>query len=128
MIDWILPSAKRFGAEYISVSVTPAGRGDYLQLSIRMSEEACKDLRLIEGDRVLVGVDHVSKQVCIKRVSNATASIKVSKASGKTGASKKLRIQCKSPVPICKAIPVDKTRMHIESTHIALDVPELFKS
>ena len=127
MIDWLVPSRNRMGTEYMSISVTTAGGADYLQLSIRFTEDACKDLRIIEGDRVLVGVDKVSKQVCIKRVTDARASIKVSKASGKRGSSKTLRVQCKSPFPLHKAIPINKQRCHIESTHVAIDVPEFFK-
>ena len=127
MIDWIVSSAGRSSTGYISVGVTPGGAKDYLQLSIRFTDAACKDLRLIEGDRVVVGVDKVSKQVCIKRVTVTSGSIKMAKAGGRSAKNGTLRVQCRSPFPRGDTIQIEKARVHIESTHIAIDVPELFK-
>jgi hypothetical protein len=124
MIDWIESGKGRTKTDYVSVLVTASSskKEGYLQLGILLSDSAQKDLRIIEGDRVLVGIDRVSKQICIKRVTGILASIKVSRSSTKT-----LRIQCKSPLPKHSSIAVKKEHVHIEATHIAIDVPELFK-
>ena len=71
MINWINTSKSgRHGTEYIAVSIIKSrslkrvnGKST-TQVILRFSSDAQKDLRLISGDKLLIGFDETTKQIC----------------------------------------------------------------
>ena len=127
MIEWNKP--KRGGragsAAYIAISVTAAGESKQKrtnQLVIRFGPDAVKNLRLIAGDRVVIGLDQTSKQVCFKRTTDNSGY----KLTGKSGSS--LTVQACMDLPILHVHVVEITDVKIESTHVAIHCPEMFKA
>lgn len=126
MIEWIKPTrGNRTGrTAFMALSVTSAGankKHKTNQLVIRFGTDACKELRLIAGDRMVIGIDRISKQVCFKRTSDNTGY----KLSGKSGSS--LTVQASMNLPIFPAQSIDKDALKIEATHMAITCPSFFK-
>lgn len=127
MIEWNKP--KRGGragsAAYIAISVTGVGTtGKHRtgQLVIRFGPVAVKDLRLITGDRVVIGLDSVSKQVCFKRTTDTNGY----KLTGISGAS--LTVQATMDLPVLSVQTIEYKNVKIEGTHVAIYCPGVFKS
>lgn len=126
MIEWIKPkSGGRAGSSaYIAISVTSAGASSKHragQLVMRFGREASKNLRLIAGDRVVIGLDPATKQVCFKRTTDSHGY----KLTGKSGSS--LTVQATMDLPILSVQVIEMADVKIESTHVAIKCPELFK-
>jgi len=126
MIEWIKP--KRGGragsAAYIAISVTSAGKSAKKrtnQLVIRFGPDASKALRLIAGDRVVIGLDQVSKQVCFKRTTDNSGY----KLTGKSGSS--LTVQACMELPMLAVQSIDVSDVQVEGTHVAMRCPDIFK-
>lgn len=132
MIEWL--GSNKIGGKgargyYLTVAVSKSGRDakgvrSQNALCIRFSEQAAKDLRIIAGDRVIVGIDSVSKQVCFKRTSDLRGSYKIS--SNKSASKKVLSTQCLTDLPWHESVWIDKSRLHDEGGHMSVDVPEFF--
>ena len=125
MIEWIQP--KRGGragsGAYIAISVTsagPAAKHRIGQLVLRFGPDATKDLRLIAGDRLIIGLDSATKQVCFKR----TTDIQGYKLTGKSGAS--LTVQATMFLPHMQVQIIEMADVKSESTHVAIRCPKLF--
>lgn len=126
MIEWNTP--KRGGragsAAYMAISVTgpssTTGKHHNGQLVIRFGPTAVRDLRLIVGDRVVLGLDKATKQVCFKR----TTEVSGYKISGKAGGS--LCISATMALPVIHVQTIDKSDVKAEGTHVAIFCPALF--
>lgn len=129
MIEWSKPSkAGRKFSYYISVAVSRSGRNakgteNPLQLCVRIGVQAAKDLRLIAGDRVLLGIDRHTKQVCFKRTSDVKNSYAL---SGKKNATGVLCVQCHTDLPWHESIRIDKDQVHESDGLTAINAPALF--
>ena len=131
MIEWHINKSTRGGSNkgyYMTIAVskcrtTKEGVVKH-SLCIRVSPDAAKDLRLIEGDRLMVGLDRISKQVCFKRTAIPREGIKLCKSG--TGKSTSMKIQIEIDIPWMQTVEVEKSAVHSESTHVALDCPTLF--
>ena len=126
MIDWIKPgNAGRKRVNYISIAISKAGHkapAETHALCIRFSPQAVKDLRLIDGDRLLIGVDQVSKQICVKRTTNSDGyKLSSARSMGST-----LAVSATVKMPWHEAVHIASDRVHQESAHFAFDVPEFF--
>ena len=127
MIEWNKP--KRGGragsAAYIALSVTgvsPTGKHRTGQLVIRFGPVAVKDLRLITGDRVVIGLDSTTKQVCFKRTTDTSGY----KLTGNVGSS--LTVQATMALPVLSVQAIDKDDVKVEGTHVAIHCPGVFGS
>ena len=126
MIEWMQP--KRGGragsSAYIAISVTAASNKAATkpsnQIVMRFGLDATKNLRLIAGDRVLIGLDPISKEICFKR----TTDSKGYKVSGKSGAS--LTVAATMVLPIMAVQTIEIEDVKVEGTHVAIRCPELF--
>lgn len=127
MIEWNAP--KRGGragsAAYIAVSVSKAGTKETgktrkTQLVIRFGPIASKDLRLLVGDRLVIGFDNATKEVCFKRTTDGGGY----KITGKSGAS--LTVQATCELPTMHVRMIDESDVKVESTHVAMRCPPLF--
>jgi len=126
MIEWNTPKrgGKAGSAAYIALSVTSAGKGAAQrsnQLVIRFGTVAVKDLRLIAGDRLVIGLDSVSKQVCFKRTTDNNGY----KVTGKPGAS--LTVQATMNLPILFVQTIELKDVKVEGAHVSIDCPAVFK-
>jgi len=127
MIEWNTP--KRGGragsAAYMAISVTTAGNSSKHhmgQLVIRFGPVAVKDLRLMAGDRVVLGLDSVSKQVCFKRTTDTSGYKLVGKAGGS------LTVAATMDLPILFVQTIEFKDVKVEGTHVAINCPAVFKS
>lgn len=133
MIDWI-ESKGRGGhslkTNYITISIHKNGSGvlgkDVNAFVLRFSNEAQKDLRLIYGDRLIIGFDRVSKQVCFKRTSDAKG-YKLTKNKNGSKAFGTLYVQMSIDALRVPPIAISKQDVITESTHIALNAIDFFK-
>ena len=133
MIEWI--QTKKNGVNsrgyYLTIAVSKSGRNSSGNenphaLCIRFSEEAAKDFRLIAGDRLQIGFDKQTKQVCFKRTLTQTPnSFKVSE--NKSSSKRILTVQVQTELPWHQAISISKKEVREESGHIAIDCPTIFK-
>lgn len=131
MIEWITPrkSGRATGGYYLTIAVSrsgqdKSGRTNPLQLCIRFSDQAIKDQRLMDGDRLLIGVDRTTKQVCFKRTTDIANSFKLT--SSKSTSTKVMTVQLATDLPWHKAIWINKDQVKDEGTHIAINAPDLF--
>ena len=125
MIDWIIPT--RLGkTSYMSASIAlntyQKKETQSHQLVLRFSQEAQHDLRLIAGDRLLVGFDESTKQICFKRTTQGGH-----KLSGKTkgGNVLTLAVTLKNRTVI-PPTSYEKKSVVVESTHVSINAPEFF--
>ena len=128
MIEWKAP--KRGGragsAAYIAVSVSKAGTKQETgkvrktQLVIRFGPVASKDLRLLVGDRLIIGFDNATKEVCFKRTTDGGGY----KITGKSGAS--LTVQATCELPTMHVRLIERADVKVESTHVAMRCVHLF--
>lgn len=131
MIEWTIPNkAGRKVGYYITVAVSKAGRnsqgGDNpMQLCVRISVQAAKDLRLIAGDRVLLGIDRSTKQVCFKRTTDTKSSFALS--GKKSATSGVLCVQCSTELPWHRALHIEKHQVHEDAGFVAIDAHSLFE-
>ena len=132
MIEWISTnnSGKRARGYYITLAVSKSGRSKTGKenphaLCIRFSEQAQKDLRLIAGDRLHIGIDKVTKQVVFKRTTEVRGAFRVS--GNKSSSGKILSVQCSIELPWHESVWVTKKEVHDEVGHIAIDVPSIFE-
>jgi hypothetical protein len=125
MIDWIIP-IRSGTTSYMSASIALCTyqnkQTQSYQLVLRFSEEAQHDLRLIVGDRLLVGFDELTKQICFKRTTQGGH-----KLSGKTKSGNVLTLS----VTVKNRTVIPPTRyakqsVVIESTHVSINAPEFF--
>lgn len=133
MIEWVIAGRGRGSSSaanrgyYITVACSKTGRkdggGGRTQLCIRFSPEAAKDLRLLAGDKVLIGLDHVHKQVCLKRTTATSGSYTLSAPKTAIGV---LVVQCRSEFPWHCAVVIDKNHAQEINGHLALDCPTIF--
>ena len=123
MIEWHKPTrGKSSVGQYLTIGSQKSSTHQGVQIVLRFNQEACKDLRLIEGDRIVIGFDKTSKEVCFKRVADSTGY----KLSGKT--SKSLTVTATiSGLPTFNAFPVAKENVKQESTHVAILTPNIFQ-
>ena len=125
MIDWIIPT-RSCRTSYMSASIAlntnQTKQTQYYQLVLRFSQEAQHDLRLIAGDRLLVGFDESTKQICFKRTTQGGH-----KLSGKTkgGNVLTLSVSVKNRTVI-PPTAYAKQSVVIESTHVSINAPEFF--
>ena len=128
MIEWNAPKqgGRAGSAAYIAISVSKGGVKDATgkirksQLVMRFGPVAVKDLRLLSGDRVIIGFDSTTKEVCFKRTTDGTGY----KITGKSGAS--LTVQSTCEIPTMHVRMVEKSDVKIESTHVAIRCEHLF--
>ena len=126
MIEWMQPKrgGKAGSGAYMAISVTTASNKAAAQISnqlvIRFGPDAIKNLRLIAGDRVVVGLDSSSKEVCFKR----TTDHKGYKVSGKSGASLTVSATMKLAIMPVQTIAIEDVK--VEGTHVAIRCPSLF--
>ena len=130
MIDWMESSGRggrKATTKYIAIAVTSSGanakKGRPRALAIRFGIDAQKSMRLIKGDRLLVGIDKTTKQICFKRVTEGGYALS-GPENQKTGV---LRVQLSTDLLWHAAVDVDKTSVHDEGTHTAIDAPDFFK-
>jgi hypothetical protein len=125
MIDWIIP-IRSGTTSYMSASIALCTyqnkQTQSYQLVLRFSEEAQHDLRLIVGDRLLVGFDELTEQICFKRTTQGGH-----KLSGKTKSGNVLTLS----VTVKNRTVIPPTRyakqsVVIESTHVSINAPEFF--
>lgn len=122
MIEWHKPTRGKASAnQYISIGAQKSTAHAGVQIVLRFSGQACKDLRLIEGDRVLVGLDATTKEVCFKRV----ADIHGYKLSGKTSKTLTVTATIKD-LPFFNSTPVCKEDVKQEGTYVSISFPKLF--
>ena len=125
MIDWLIPT-RSCRTSYMSASIAlntnQTKQTQYYQLVLRFSQEAQHDLRLIAGDRLLVGFDESTKQICFKRTTQGGH-----KLSGKTkgGNVLTLSVSVKNRTVI-PPTAYEKKSVVIESTHVSINAPEFF--
>lgn len=129
MIEWLKPKNGGRGSrtEYISISVNKSGSvasGNVgaLSLCIRFSEAASADLRLVAGDRLNIGFDHMHSQIAFKRTNIREGSYKLSSPKG----SVILSVQAKTDLPWHESIDVPKKNVRIEGGHVAIDAGPIF--
>ena len=129
MIDWIESNGRggrKATTRYVAIAVTTAGtnakKDRPRSLAIRFGIDAQKSMRLIKGDRLLVGVDKTTKQICFKRVTEGGYALS-GPANRQTGV---LRVQLSTDLPWHAAVEVEKTAVHDEGTHTAIDAPDFF--
>ena len=127
MIEWNSP--KRGGragsAAYMAISVIGVGTsGKHAsgQLVIRFGPVAVKDLRLMAGDRVLLGLDSSTKQVCFKRTTDSSGY----KLVGKPGGS--LTVAATMDLPVMAVQTIEFKDVKVEGTHVAVNCPLVFQS
>lgn len=126
MIEWIKPTrgGRAGSGAYAAVSVTGAGASAKHrtgQLVVRFGPDAVRDLRLITGDRLVIGLDSATKQICFKRTTDTQGY----KLTGKAGAS--LTVQATMVLPLLCVQTIDKADVKVESTHVAIRCPDVFK-
>jgi len=125
MIDWLIPT-RSCRTSYMSASIAlntnQTKQTQYYQLVLRFSQEAQHDLRLIAGDRLLVGFDESTKQICFKRTTQGGY-----KLSGKTkgGNVLTLSVSVKNRTVI-PPTSYEKKSVVVESTHVSINAPEFF--
>ena len=125
MIEWNTPKrgGRASSSSFIAISVTSGGAGKLQstnQLVIRFGQIAVKDLRLIAGDRLVIGLDSVSKQVCFKRTTDNNGY----KLTGKAGSS--LSVQATINLPILCVQVIEMKSVKVEGTHTAIYCPAIF--
>ena len=123
MIDWITP-IRAETTNYISAGISLASKvlnTDSHVFVLRFSQEAQNDLRLIESDRLLVGFDSHTKQICFKRTTQGGY-----KLSGKSKGTKVLTVSITIKKPIVPSTRFLKQDVIIESTHVAINAPQFF--
>ena len=126
MIEWMQPKrgGKAGSGAYIAISVIAASNKEAKthsnQIVMRFGLDAIKNLRLIAGDRVVIGLDAISKEVCFKR----TTDSKGYKVSGKSGTS--LTVSATMNLPIMPVQTIEITDVKVEGTHVAICCPALF--
>ena len=126
MIEWNEP--KRGGragsSAYMAISVITSGNSKHAsrlnQLVLRFGPDASKDLRMIIGDRLIIGIDKITKEVCFKRTTGNNGY----KLTGKSG--KSLTVQASMDLKVMSVQTIDISSIKIESTHIAIRCPALF--
>lgn len=123
MIEWHKPTrGKVASGTYAAIGTQKSTAHAGVQIVLRFSASACKDLRLIEGDRVLIGFDEPTNEVCFKRVSDTTGY----KLSGKT--SKSLTVTATiQDLPFFNSTPVEKEHIKQEGTHVSIYFPKMFE-
>lgn len=121
MIEWFTLNARAPVAAYISASIVPCG--EYKQLILRFSKAAQSDMRFIKGDRLLIGFDEVTKQICFKRTTENNGH----KLTGgkKDGTVLHVQVTVKNK-ELVKSTHFDKTNVIDESTHYAINAPMFF--
>ena len=123
MIDWITP-VRAETTTYISVGISSANKKaaiDSHVLVLRFSTESQNDLRLIEGDRLMIGFDGLTKQICFKRT-----TLGGHKLSGKSKGTKILTVSVTVKKPLVPTTKYAKKDVVIESTHVSINAPEFF--
>lgn len=125
MIDWITPT--RSGTtSYMSASIAlctyKTKQAQSYQLVLRFSSEAQHDLRLIEGDRLLLGFDESTKQICFKRTTQGGHKLS-GKSKGGNVLTIAVTVKNKTVVPPTRYA---KQSVVIESTHVSINAPEFF--
>lgn len=134
MINWITPKSSRSATEYVAAGIfTIKSREiEVNHVCLRFSPEAQKDLRLIYGDRLVIGFDDVSKKICFKRVTG-NGGHKLTYASGTkradaeaSGKDSILVIQVSVDRPAIKTIQYSANEVKIEGTHVSISAPEFF--
>jgi hypothetical protein len=121
MINWLISHSRAPVAAYIAASVIPSGA--YMQVVLRFSKEAQSDLRFIKGDRLIIGFDEVTKQICFKR----TAENNGHKLTGgkKNGTVLHVQVTVKNR-HLVKAVAFDKQDLISEPTHYSINAPQFF--
>lgn len=133
MIEWIEPKrgpGRNPGTEYCSYAVQRYHKAiSSSQLRILFSVEALKDLRLIEGDRLLVGFDKATKSICLRRVPEGGKGFKLCVTGGKAEKGKRptMRVQATVNMPACEPTQVGKENVSIEGAVIVIKADKLFQ-
>ena len=122
MIDWHKPTRGRMSVgHYLSVGSSKSAKHIGVQIVLRFNQEACKDLRLLEGDRIIIGFDTNTKEICFKRVTDSSGY----KLSGKSA--KTLTVTATiSGLPTFNAVAINKESVKQEGTHVAIHAPTIF--
>lgn len=124
MIEWHKPTrGKTSSGTYMAIGTQKSTAHAGVQIVLRFGPEACKDLRLIEGDRVLIGLDATTKEVCFKRVADSTGY----KISGKSSKSLTVTATIKD-LPYFSSTEVSKDKVKQEGTYVSIYFPTLFTS
>ncbi len=122
MIEWHKPTRARMASDrYIAIGAQRSVGHDSVQLVLHFSASACKDLRLIAGDRVLIGFDGSTKEVCFKRVTDTSGY----KLSGKSSKSLTVSATIKG-LTFFSRTPVDKPDVKQDGTCVSILFPKVF--
>lgn len=126
MIEWVITSrigSTSYITASIALSVYKTGQQNSHQLVLRFSKEAQHDLRLIEGDRLLLGFDETTKQICFKRTTQGGHKLS-GKSKGTNVLSIAATVKNRGVVPSTR---YEKNSLIIEATYASINAPEFFR-
>jgi hypothetical protein len=128
MIKWIKPrsSGRATKTTYIAIAVSKSGSVasgdiDARSICIRFTKDACKDLRLVAGDRLRLGFDEDNGQVVFQRTNESDGTYRLSSTKNVHS----LTVQAKTDLPWHASLPVSKQQTHIKGDYIALDARDI---
>ena len=121
MINWTIPSRgnKTTASGYIAVG-TYLSKDNTCAVFIRFSKAAFSDLRLIAGDRVVIGLDYENETICFRRVVDSSG-YKLTEKAGSLRVAATVKDLKKT-----ESCSVGKNDVRNEGTHIALHCPVFF--